>query len=277
MHSSPAKRIRAALALSIIVLIPASGEAHRPQGRRYPPVASTSGSGGGGSSQYWLTLDATNEHVLYPDNAGLDFTTAYTQVFWARRGTHVNASIVADKSLSGGYAWRLQWVTAGPNQELSWSGNGSGNIIRTNDDAGDPDNAWHNWVIVYDGSIVTVGNRVSFWRDCASRARTAGGTPPASLTNSAQGIMVGASVSAALQDTAQMAFWPIAATAGQVAEICNITSGYDATSLGAPVLWFQPDSDDTIGAGNVTDHGSIGNPGTATNMEAGDFQSGTFP
>lgn len=220
---------------------------------------------------YWH-FDGVDQYINFGNVAALDFdsTDARTVTYWVRSsspswGTHLGKW--------SGAATRVGWVTRGngasgvPRFEIS--NNYPTDSLVMDGASSVEDGDWHFVAWTYDGSLSPSG--VLLRVDGASSALTTTVDTLTGASANAFNVNVGATNFGAASlyegDIADVNVWASVLTPTQLDAIAALPRGTSLSAY-APLLSTLPAGDTYPTA---TDHGTGGNDGTMTNMDAGDI------
>lgn len=131
-----------------------------------------------------VDFDGSSDHLIVPDDASLDFTTALTIGLRVRFEVITGNQVPLCKSPTGGGAWVLQTALSA----IWWRFGGLGNYSVTPTlSAG----VWYSLVWVFNGAGAANADRARFWIDGVEQAQTFTGTIPATIPVTADDLYLG--------------------------------------------------------------------------------------
>lgn len=132
-----------------------------------------------------VDFDGISDHIIVPDHASLDFTTALTIGLRLRYTNIGGGGVLLCKSPTTGGAWLLQTVTSAVWLRFGALSNYS--ITPATLSAG----VWYSMIWVYNGAGATNSDRSRFWLNGVEQAQTFNGSIPATIAVTADDLYFG--------------------------------------------------------------------------------------
>lgn len=237
---------------------------------------SAAASGGGGGSfvnTKSLAFDGVDETVNLGNITSLNGLTSASFSMWLKlNSTGIEGLFNQWGSSANRLIYAFMWLANG-RIDIYISGYRSFNVNSNAIISALSTGQWFNLVITYDGSQSAYADRVKAYIDNQELTGNIS-YAPTSLNNPTTDFIIGTYPSGTYLDgnMDEFAIFTNTLTTDTINEIYNGGTPNDLTSL-SPVHWYRNGDGDTFPT--LIDHGSGGNNGTMTNMEAGDIVEDT--